>query len=55
MAATPTEEAHDVTLKTIDWNAEVRKIWGVEWNKPDVEYRFSGREFVRRASDLYAD
>lgn len=54
MAATPTEEAHDVTGKTIDWNAEVRKAWGPEWNKPEVEYDFNGRKFYRRSSDLYS-
>lgn len=51
MARTPTEPAHDVTGKTINWNAEVRKIWGVEWNKPEVEYEFSGRKFYRRTQD----
>lgn len=48
----PTEPANDVTGRTIDMNAEVRRIWGAEWAKPEVEYRFSnGREFVRRTED----
>ena len=51
MASTPTEPAHDVTGKTIDWNAEVRKSYGPEWNKPEVEYEFSGRKFVRRTNE----
>lgn len=51
MAATPTEEAHDVTGKTINWNAEVRKIWGSEWNKPEIEYEFTGRTFTRRTNE----
>lgn len=57
MSATPTEEAHDVTLKTINWNAEVRKIWGPEWNKPGTAYEFSnGRKFnQRRPEELYVD
>lgn len=56
MASTPTEPAHDVTGKTIDWNAEVRKKWGPEWNRPEVEYDFSGRKFYRRTQDaaIYA-
>lgn len=51
MASTPTEPAHDVTGKTINLGAEVRKIWGAEWNKPDIEYEFSGRTFRRRTQD----
>lgn len=52
MASTPTEPANDVILKTINWNAEVRKIWGVEWNKPELEYEFSnGKKFYRRTED----
>ena len=54
MASTPTEPAHDVTGKTLDWNAEVRKSWGATWNKPEVEYEFSnGKKFVRRTSEVY--
>jgi hypothetical protein len=49
MSATPTEVAHDVTGRTIDLNAEVRRQWGAEWGKPEVEYEFSnGRKFTRR-------
>lgn len=51
---TPTEPAHDVTLREIDWAAEVRKLWGPQWNEPHVEYTFSnGREFKRRTEDVY--
>ena len=53
MPATPTEPANDVTGKTIDWNAEVRKLWGPEWNKPEVSYEFSGRKFYMRTEDSY--
>ena len=54
MAATPTEPAHQVNTSIIDWNAEVRKAWGVKWNEPDVEYEFSsGRKFYRRVEDTY--
>lgn len=52
MSATPTEPSHDPTGRSIDLNAEVKKAWGPEWNKPEVEYRFSnGREFTRRTED----
>ena len=54
MAATPTEPAHDVVVREVNWTAEVKKLWGEKWAKPEVEYRFSnGREFVRRTEDLY--
>lgn len=57
MAATPTEPAHEVTGKTVDWNAEVRKIWGPEWNKPGIAYEFSnGKTFNQRhPAELYVD
>ena len=52
MASTPTEPAHQVMVRVIDWNAEVRKSWGPEWNKPEIEYEFSnGRKFERRTGD----
>lgn len=51
MSATPTEEAHDVTGRTLDMNAEVRKIWGPEWNKPELEYEFGKRKFYRRTEE----
>lgn len=48
----PTDPTPDVTGRTIDWNAEVRKAWGAEWAKPEVEYEFSnGRKFVRRTDE----
>lgn len=32
--------------KSVDWGAQVRQIWGDEWHKDDVVYKFSnGREF----------
>lgn len=42
---------NDVTEKTIDLAAEVRKIWGPKWNEPEVEYEFSGRTFKRHTGD----
>jgi hypothetical protein len=45
-----------VVTRTIDWNAEVRKIWGKDWNAPEIEYEFSnGRKFEKRTEDVYDD
>lgn len=47
----------DVKFTTFDWNAEVRKAWGPEYNKPEVSYEFSnGRKFELRTEDaaIYA-
>jgi hypothetical protein len=52
MAATPTEQNHDPIFKTTDLAAEVRRIWGAEWNKPSTSYEFSGgRRFELRTED----
>jgi len=52
MAATPTEPAHDPVFRTIDMSAEAKKVWGPEWNAPEIAYRFSnGREFKLRTGD----
>lgn len=40
------------TFRVIDLAAEVRKIWGSEWNKPETSYVFSnGRQFELRTED----
>lgn len=52
MSATPTEPSHDPTFREIDLSAEVKKIWGVEWNKPSPAYVFSNdRKFELRTED----
>lgn len=46
-----------VVFKTIDLSAEIKKIWGPEWVKPEVSYEFSnGRKFYLRTEDaaIYA-
>lgn len=49
MAATPTEESHDPVFREVNLSAEIKKIWGPEWNQPEVEYEFSsGRKFKRK-------
>lgn len=35
------ENTKPVTTRVINWGAEVRKIWGDEYHKPDVVYEFS--------------
>jgi hypothetical protein len=38
-------------------SAEIKKIWGPNWNKPEVSYEFSnGRKFELRTGDaaIYA-
>lgn len=41
-----------VTFREIDLSAEVRRIWGSEWNAPEVSYEFSnGRKFYLRTGD----
>ena len=52
MAATPTEQAHDPVFRELPLSAEIRKIWGPEWNKPELAYEFgSGRKFYLRTGD----
>lgn len=42
----------DAKFSVLDWNAEVRKAWGSEYNKPEVSYVFSnGRKFELRTED----
>ena len=39
-------------FKVIDWNAEVKKVWGPEYNRPEVSYEFSnGRKFELKTED----
>jgi len=45
-------ETSDVKYRTIDLSAEIKKLWGPEWNKPEPAYEFSnGRKFVLRTGD----
>ena len=56
MAATPTEDAHAVTMREINLSAEIKKVWGPKWNEPEVSYDFNGRKFTLRTGDaaIYA-
>lgn len=43
------------SFRVIDMNAEVKKMWGPEWNKPEVSYEFSnGRKFELKTEDAYS-
>ena len=44
-------------FKQVSLSAEIRKIWGPDWNKPEVSYEFSsGRKFELKTGDaaIYA-
>lgn len=48
----PTEEPNDPMFRTINLSAEVKKMWGPEWNEPEVAYVFSnGKKFYLRTGD----
>ena len=48
----PTEDPHNPVFRTIDLGAEAKRIWGLKWNAPEVEYEFSnGKKFERRTGD----
>ena len=47
---TPTP--NDPTYSTLDLGAEVRRLWGPEWNRAEIAYEFSGgRKFELRTGD----
>lgn len=47
-----TEQPHDVIQKTIQLDAETKRIYGPKWNEPNPAYEFSnGRKFTLRTED----
>lgn len=44
------------TFRTLDMNAEVRRLLGPEYDKPEVSYQFTGKKFELRTGDaaIYA-
>lgn len=39
-------------FRVIDLNAEIKKVWGPEWNRAETAYEFSnGRKFELRTGD----
>ena len=48
----PDETTRNPIFRTLDLSAEVRRIWGPEWNAPEIAYEFSnGRKFKLRTGD----
>lgn len=43
---------NDPKFRTINLGAEVKKMWGAQWNAPETSYEFSnGRKFDLRTGD----
>lgn len=52
MSSTPTEPSHDPVFREINLSSEVKKMYGPEWNKPELAYEFSnGRKFFLKTED----
>jgi len=50
--ATPVDTSQPPNFRTIDMNAEVRKVLGKKYNEPELAYEFSGgRKFYLRTED----
>ena len=46
------DDTRNPVFRTLDLSAEVRRIWGPEWNAPEIAYEFSnGRKFKLRTGD----
>lgn len=42
----------DAKFTVLDMAAEAKKVWGPEWNKPEIAYEFSnGKKFYLRTED----
>lgn len=51
MSRTPTEPAHDPIFREINLSAEVKRLWGIKWNSPEIAYEFGDRKFYLRTED----
>lgn len=51
MSGTPTEPSHDPIFREINLSAEVKRMWGVKWNSPELAYEFGERKFYLRTED----
>lgn len=48
----PSNPPNNISAAERDLASEIRRIWGVEWNKPSAAYEFSnGRKFELRTED----
>jgi len=54
--ADPNAVESNVVVRELNLSAEIKKIWGPEWNKPEIAYEFEGRKFYLRTGDaaIYA-
>ena len=53
----PIEQRHDPVFRVIDLGAEARRIWGQNWNKPEIAYEFSNgvkKELRTEDAAIYA-
>jgi hypothetical protein len=40
---------NDFPMREVNLSAEIKKMWGKEWDAPELEYQFSnGKKFYRR-------
>lgn len=51
MSRTPTEPSHDPIFREINLSAEVKRLWGIRWNSPELAYEFGDRKFYLRTED----
>jgi len=43
---------NEPNFRTINVSAEIKKMWGPEWNAPEVAYEFSnGKKYYLRTED----
>ena len=51
------DNSNKPTAREINLAAEIKRVWGPEWNKPSEDYRFGDRVFYIRTNDsgIYAD
>lgn len=48
---TPTEPDHTPIFRELDISAEIKRIWGAQWNAPELAYEFGDRKFYLRTED----
>jgi hypothetical protein len=48
---TPTEEDHSVIFRELNISAEIKRLWGTQWNSPELAYEFGDRKFYLRTED----
>ena len=51
MSRTPTEPAHEPIFRELDISAEIKRMYGVRWNSPEIAYEFGDRKFYLRTED----